>query len=112
MFGVGVTTVVRAHPPGGPGETLFRAPGERLPARHLSLTISRDGEYLATLLIDGATTNIWLLPTTGGPIRPVTDYGDRSVTIARGVSWSRDSRHIYAAVARTQTDIVLLDGLL
>jgi len=112
MFGVGVTTVVRANPAGGPDETLFRAPGERLPTRHLSLTISPDGEYLATLLIDGATTNIWLMPTTGGPIRPVTDYGDRSVTIARGVSWSRDSRHIYAAVARTQTDIVLLDGLL
>jgi hypothetical protein len=42
----------------------------------------------------------------------VTDFGDRSVTIARSVSWSRDSQHIYAAVARTHTDIVLLDGLL
>jgi len=63
-------------------------------------------------LIDGATTNIWLLPTGGGPMAPITDFGDRSVTIARSVSWSRDSQHIYAAVAETQTDVVLLAGLL
>ena len=112
IFGVGVTTIERANPPSGPSETIFRAAGERLPARHLSLTISPDGEYLATLLMDGATTNIWLVPTSGGPMTPVTDFGDRSVTIARSVSWSRDSRHVYAAVAKTQTDIVLLDGLL
>jgi hypothetical protein len=62
--------------------------------------------------MDGATTNIWLVPTNDGPVRPVTDFGDRSVVIARSVAWSRDSRHIYAAVARTQTDIILLDGLL
>jgi hypothetical protein len=43
---------------------------------------------------------------------PVTDFGDRTVLIARSFSWSRDSRHIYAAVAETQTDVVLLDGLL
>jgi Tol biopolymer transport system component len=112
ILGAGITTFVRATPPGGSSETIFRVAGERLPVRHLSLTISPDGQHLATLLMDGATTNIWLLPSTGGPIRPVTDFGDRSVTIARSVSWSRDSQHIYAAVARTHTDIVLLDGLL
>ena len=42
----------------------------------------------------------------------VTDFGDQSVVIARSVSWSRDGQHIYAAVAKTLTDIVLLDGLL
>jgi eukaryotic-like serine/threonine-protein kinase len=112
ILGAGVTTFVRATPPSAPSETIFRVAGERLPARHLSLSISPDGQSLATLLMDGATTNIWLVPTNDGPVRPVTDFGDRSVVIARSVAWSRDSRHIYAAVARTQTDIVLLDGLL
>jgi serine/threonine protein kinase len=112
MFGAGIVTFLRASPPNGPGETIAQTSGERLPARLQSLTISPDGRNLATLLMDGATTNIWILPTTDGPIRPVTDFGDRSVTIARSVSWSRDSQHIYAAVAETQTDIVLLDGLL
>ena len=111
VFGVGVA-YVRASPPSGPGETIARVPGERLPARHVSLVISPDGQYLATLLIDGTTTNIWLLPTSGGPMKPVTDFGDQSVVIARSVSWSRDGQHIYAAVAKTLTDIVLLDGLL
>jgi hypothetical protein len=56
--------------------------------------------------------NIWGLPTDGGPIRPFTDFGDRSVTIGRRVSWSPDSRFVYAAVANTDGDIVLLVGLL
>ena len=45
-------------------------------------------------------------------MKPVTDFGEQSVVIARGVSWSRDGQHVYAAVATTLTDIVLLDGLL
>jgi serine/threonine protein kinase/WD40 repeat protein len=111
VFGVGVA-YARATPPSGSAETIARVPGARLPARHVSLVISPDGQYLATLLVDATTTNIWLLPTSGGPMKPVTDFGDESVTIARSVSWSRDGQHIYAAVARTMTDIVLLDGLL
>ena len=43
---------------------------------------------------------------------PVTDFGERSVMITRNVSWSRDSQHIYAAVAEIQTDVVLLAGLI
>ena len=39
-------------------------------------------------------------------------FGDRSVLIARSVSWSPDSQHIYAAVADVRTDVVLLHGLL
>jgi len=112
LFGAGGLAYLRASPPNGPGETIARVAGERLPVRHHSLTMSPDGRYLATTLVDGATTNIWLLPTGGGPMAPITDFGDRSVTIARSVSWSRDSQHIYAAVAETQTDVVLLAGLL
>ena len=77
-----------------------------------SLTISPDGCYLATLLQDGAATNIWLLPTDGGPMKPITDSGDRSILITRSVSWTHDSQHVYAALNETQTDIVLLDGLI
>jgi serine/threonine protein kinase len=110
-FGSGVFTFDRARPPGGPAETIARITGVRMPERLLTLTISPDGRQLATFLQDGATTNIWLQPTDGGPMKPVTDFGDRSVTMTRSMSWSRDSQHIYAAVAETQTDIVLLDGL-
>jgi hypothetical protein len=42
----------------------------------------------------------------------VTDFGERSVLIARRVPWSADSRCIYAAVEEIEGDVVLLDGLL
>ena len=32
--------------------------------------------------------------------------------IARSVSWSADSRSLYAAVAEIESDVVLLDGLI
>ena len=48
----------------------------------------------------------------GGPMRPLTDFGDRSVVIARRVSWSPDSKFLYAAVADTDADIVLLADLI
>jgi hypothetical protein len=63
-------------------------------------------------LSDGGISNIWGLPTDGGPMRMLTDFGDRAVVIGRRVSWSRDSKFIYAAVADTDADIVLLDGLI
>ena len=63
-------------------------------------------------LMDGATSNIWVQPTGGEAMRAVTDFGARSVTIARRVSWSPDSRYLYASVADTDADIVLVHGLL
>ena len=63
-------------------------------------------------LIDGGTTNIWVIPTDGGTPRLVTDFGERSVLIVRRVSWSPDSKWIYAAVADIDTDVVLLSGLI
>ncbi len=61
---------------------------------------------------DGATTNVWLVPTSGGPMRAVTDFGDRSVFIALWISWAPDSRRVNAAVADTDADIVALNGIL
>ena len=112
IWGTGFAEYIRASPPDGPAEMLARVPDERLPRRLPNIALSPDGEHLTLLLIDGATTNIWSLPTAGGPMRPVTDFGDRPTLIARNVSWSRDSQHIYAAIADLQTDVVLLAGLI
>jgi serine/threonine protein kinase/WD40 repeat protein len=112
IWGTGFVEFLRASPPDGPGEVIARVPGDRFPARLPSISLSPDGQSLAMPLIDGATTNLWILPAAGGPMRPVTDFGDRSISIVRSVSWSRDSQHIYAAVAERETDVVLLDGLI
>src|SRR5262245_14611130 len=108
----GSVEFVRAHPLDAPAETLATIPSERLPMRVPNLALSPDGQQMAVALIDGGTTNIWTLPTAGGPMRPLTDFGNRSTLFARSISWSRDGQHIYAAVAERETDIVLLAGLI
>ena len=45
------------------------------------------------------------------PMRAVTDFGEGSVFIARGVVWAGDSRHVIATVDETIADIPLLTGL-
>lgn len=62
--------------------------------------------------MDDATTNLWAVPTAGGPMRQLTDFGDRFIVIGRRVSWSAGSQSLYAAVAENETDIVLFDGLI
>jgi Tol biopolymer transport system component len=106
--------ISRARPENGPSEVLARVTGARVPVnrRFLAPVLSPDGQFLSMGLSDGSTGNIWVLPTNGGAMRPLTDFGDRSVVIARSVSWSPDSKYLYAAVADTDADIVLLDGLL
>lgn len=44
-------------------------------------------------------------------MRKVTDFGQRPMSIVRRVSWSPDSKHLYAAVAEVEADIVKLNGL-
>ena len=73
--------------------------------------LSPDSRMLAMPLLDGPTMNLWVLPTSGEPMRPVTSFDDRSVLMTRQPSWSSDSRHLYAAVAEIEIDVVLLDGL-
>ena len=77
----------------------------------MQLIVSPDGRWLATPLTDGVTTNLWALPAAGGPLRQLTDFGQRSVLIVRRISWSRDGKYLFAAVAETDADIVFLDGL-
>jgi Tol biopolymer transport system component len=112
IWGTGFAEYVRAHPVDGPDAMIARVASERVPTRLPNISISPDGEHLTLLLIDGATTNIWKVPTAGGAMSRITDFSDRSISIVRNVSWSRDSQHIYAAVAERQTDIVLLAGLI
>jgi Tol biopolymer transport system component len=104
----------RASPEGAPSTLLARLSLSRIPdmPRQLVPTLSKAGDMLAMGLLDGATTNLYVVPTAGGPPRAVTDFGDRVVLITRRVAWSPDGRSLYAAVADVDSDIVLLDGLL
>jgi Tol biopolymer transport system component len=106
--------VRKARPEDGPSQILARIAGSRVPVNPLLIqpTVSPDGNWIALPLIDGVTTNLWALPTEGGPMQKLTDFGDWPIIIARRVSWSADSKHIYAAVAELDGDVVLLDGLL
>jgi serine/threonine protein kinase/WD40 repeat protein len=106
--------VRRAEPEDGPSELIGRIEGSRMPfsprfSPHAHL--SPDGEWLAVPLTDGETTNLWLLPARGGAPRQITDFGHRATLIVRWVSWMPDGRHIVAAVAETDVDVVWLDGL-
>ena len=111
---VGDLEICSADVGGGPSSVMARVSSERVPiGRHLFQPfLSPDGKWLAAPLTDGATSNIWVLPTSGGPMRPITDFGDRPIMIARSVSWSADSLSVYAAVAEIESDVVLLDGLI
>ena len=92
----------RAQPENNPAsDVLARVAGSRAPVsrRVLIPVLSPDGQWLTMPLSDGTTSNIWVLPTNGKAMRPLTDFGERSVVIGRRVSWSRDSKYVYAAVA-------------
>jgi Tol biopolymer transport system component len=85
-----------------------RVPGSFL---YIQPALSKDGRWLAQALADGATSNLWVLSTTDGSWRQVTDFGDQPTLIVRQVSWSPDGRYLYAAISRSNGDIVMLDGL-
>ena len=56
-----------ARPENGPSEVLARVAGSRVPVnrRQLVPVLSPDGRWLTMPLLDGATSNIWVLPTNG-----------------------------------------------
>jgi Tol biopolymer transport system component len=88
-----------------------RYPLSRVPLWPTGFALSPDERWLAVPLRDNGTTNIWAIPTGGGPYRQITDFGRRPTLIARQVSWSKDGRFIYAAVSESDADIVLLEGI-
>jgi len=112
-FGSWDLEVRRSAPETAPSELVARIDGARLPIspQYVHQALSNDGEWLAFGLVDGATSNLWVLSTKDGSWRQVTDFGDQSTIIARQVSWSPDGRHLYAAICKTNADIVMLDGL-
>jgi len=103
-----------ARPENGAFATMARLPAEQIPGVPpiVTIALSPDGRRLATALIDGATTNLWELSVADGTMRQLTDFGDRQIMISRGIAWSSDGRHLYAAVEESERDIVLIDGLL
>jgi Tol biopolymer transport system component len=101
-----------ATPEDAPFRVLARIPASRVPIWQIvNPALSPDGKWLAQALTDGFTTNLWVLSTTTGKWRQITDFGERATFIARRVSWSSDGRSILAAVTEGDSDIVLLGGL-
>jgi Tol biopolymer transport system component len=105
------SAIFKAVLPDGEGVAIARYPSARVPAWPTGFALSPDDRWLAVPLKDGDTTNIWVIPTAGGPFRQLTDFGRRAILIARQVSWSADGRTIYAAVVENDAEIVLLDGM-
>ena len=105
--------VQKAPAESGPATTLTRIPGARVAVdpNNVHPILSPDNKWLVQALIDAATTNLWLINTVDGAMHPVTDFGDRPTVIARRVSWARDSKSIYAAVADIDADVVLLKNV-
>jgi Tol biopolymer transport system component len=101
-----------ANPENGPAQKLALISGSRLSSWLLMQPVlSPDGKWLAALLTDGPTTDIWVQPTAGGSMRRITDFGRQTTFITRRVSWSSDGHSIYAAVGQGEADIVLLSNL-
>ena len=104
--------IQKAQPGNGPSQPFAYIAPSRIPLVPQSAVLSPDDRWLAMPLADAGTTNIWAFPTAGGPARQLTDFGQRSILIARQVSWSPDGKLVYAAVVETDADVVLLDGML
>ena len=87
-------------------------PASRVPSwQIMNPSLSPDGKWLAQPLTDGFATNIWAFSIENRRWQQVTDFGDRSVFIARRVSWSADGKSILAAIGEGDADVVLLIGL-
>jgi serine/threonine protein kinase len=104
-----------ARPPSGPSELLATIPGSRVAPEertNLQPSISPDGRWLAFMLSGREGSNLWAMPAGGGPLRRLTDFGDRHVQIVRRVSWSSDARSLFVAMAEDEEDVVLIEHLL
>ena len=112
LNGLSDMEILLADPENGPARRLARVSGSRLSSWSLMQPVlSPDGKWLAVLLTDGPTTDIWAQPTAGGPMRRITDFGRQATFITRRVSWSSDGHSIYAALGKGEADIVLLSNL-
>jgi Tol biopolymer transport system component len=99
--------------PDGPSRLLTTISGSMIPAGVpvIQPIVSPDGKWLALLLHGQNNDEIWLLSPAGGTMHRMTDFGDRRISLARRVSWSPDSRFIYAALGDHDSDIVSIADL-
>ncbi len=113
LNGLSDIEILVANPENGPAQKLTRISGSHLSSSGLLMqpVLSPDGKWLAVLLTDGPTTDIWVQPTAGGPMHRVTDFDRQATFITRRVSWSSDGHSIYAAVGKGEADIVLLSNV-
>jgi Tol biopolymer transport system component len=113
LNGLSDIEILVANPENGPARKLARISGSQLSSSGLLMqpVLSPDGKWLAVLLTDGPTTDIWAQPTGGGSMRRITDFGRQATFITRRVSWSSDGHAIYAAVGKGEADIVLLSNV-
>jgi Tol biopolymer transport system component len=110
--GVSDMEIRKANPETGEATVLTRIPGALLSIGVLMQpVVSPDGKWLALILSNGPATNIWAQPTSGGPMRPITDFGNQATFISRRVSWSSNGKYIYAAAGKGESDVVLLRNL-
>ena len=102
-----------ARPENGEAVVLARIAAARIPISPtlIHMFASPDGAWLAMPLVDGTTCNLWIIPTCGGDMRPVTAFGERRVLMGRRISWSPDSSSLYAAVSEMEADVILLNGM-
>jgi Tol biopolymer transport system component len=103
----------RAELEQGPSTVIGRVAGMRVPISSIYFQpfLSPDGQMLAMPLLDGSTTNVWAISTTGGQWRKLLDFGERNVMIARRIAWSASGQQVYASVSDIDADIVMLAGL-
>jgi Tol biopolymer transport system component len=106
--------IFRARPESGPAEKLGSVSASQAPfdSAVFQLLLSPDGKLLAGPLLEGSSCDFWAMPAAGGPMRRLIDFGGRPVLVVRRFAWSPDGRFIYAAVAETDADVVLLSGVL
>jgi len=106
--------IQRATPDDAPATTICEVSSERIP--HSSMFVhtrpSPDGTRLALPMLDGPTTNVWMIPVDGTPMYAATDFSAEPVLIVRRIDWSPDSKFVVAALAQRNADIIVLDGLL
>jgi len=105
--------MLRAHPETAPAQAMVRIAGSRLPPLSMAMAAgSLPRRQVAGSAADGWRQHQYLgLPTAGGEMHRITDFGNESTLIARRVSWSSDGHSIYAAVGKSEADIVLLSKL-
>jgi Tol biopolymer transport system component len=111
--GAGDFEIRVAKPENGPSTVIGRVSGSRIPVDAFNVQgyLSPNGKWLAMPLMDGSTSNLWALPTTGGEWKKLTDFSPRNVVIARRIGWSNDGKSLYASVGEVDSDIVMLTGL-